>query len=120
MGVNYTALEATATRLLRDNGQAITFSYETGEVINPATGTVTTPASESTVSGYGVASNYKNAEIDGQSVLASDLKLLASNVATEPKANWKVGVNGKTWRVMQVMPINPAGTNVMYICQIRI
>ena len=120
MGVNYTALEGTATRLLRDNGQAITFTYETGEIINPATGVVTTPATQSTVSGHGVATNYKNAEIDGQSVLASDLKLLASNVATEPKANWKVGVNGKTWRVMQVMPINPAGTNVMYICQIRI
>lgn len=120
MGVNYTALEATATRLLRDNGQAITFTYETGEVIDPATGVVTTPASESTVDGFGVATNYKNAEIDGQSVLASDLKLLASNVATEPKPNWKVGVNGETWRVMQVMPVNPAGTNVMYICQIRI
>ena len=120
MGINYTALESTAARLLRDNGQAITFSYETGEVINPATGVVTTPSSETTVDGFGVATNYKNAEIDGQSVLASDLKLLASNIATEPEANWKVTVNGKTWRVMQVNPINPAGTNVMYICQIRI
>ena len=120
MGVNYVALEATATKLLKNNGQSITFTYETGEVINPATGAVTTPASESTLGGYGVATNYRNAEIDGQSVLASDLKLLASNVATEPEVNWKVGVNGKTWRIMQVSPINPAGTNVMYICQIRI
>ena len=120
MGVNYTALEGTATRLLRDNGQAITFTYETGEVINPATGVVTTPASNSTVSGYGVATNFKNAEINGDTILSSDLKLLASNVASEPKANWRVGVNGRTWRVMQVSPINPAGTNVMYICQIRI
>ena len=94
MGLNHSALESTATRLLRDNGQAITFSYETGEVIDPATGVVTTPASSGSVSGYGVATNYKNAEIDGQSILASDLKLLASNVATEPKVDWEVGVNG--------------------------
>lgn len=120
MGVNYTALQSTATRLLRDNGQAITFSYQTGEVINPATGAVTTPASEATVPGFGVATNYKNAEINGETVLSSDLKLLASNIATAPEVNWKVTVNGKTWRVMQVMPINPAGTNVMYILQIRI
>lgn len=120
MGVNYTALQATATNLLRDNGQSITFTYETGEVIDPATGTVTTPASETTIAGFGVATNYKNAEIDGQSVLASDLKLLASNIATEPQVDWQVTVNSKTWRVMSVMPINPAGTNVMYICQIRI
>ena len=120
MGINYAALESTATRLLRDNGQAIVFTFETGEVIDPATGTVTTPASESTVNGYGVATNFKNAEIDGQSVLASDLKLLASNISTAPTVGAKVSVNGKTWRIMQVMPINPANTNVMYICQIRV
>jgi hypothetical protein len=120
MGINYTALQSTASRLLQDNGQAITFSYKTGEVINPATGTVTTPASDETVDGFGVAVNYKNAEIDGQTVLESDLKLLANNLATAPEVNWKVAVNGETWRVMQVMPINPAGTNVMYILQIRI
>ncbi len=120
MGVNYAALQATATRLLRDNGQSITFTFETGEVIDPATGTVTTPAGESTVDGFGVATNFKNAEIDGQSVLASDMKLLASNVATEPTAGAKVSVNGKTFRVMQVTPINPANSNVMYICQIRV
>ena len=120
MGINYTALQSTATRLLQSNGQSVTFRYETGEVINPATGTVTTPASEETVPGFGVAINYKNAEIDGQTVLASDLKLLVSNLATAPEVNWKVTVNSKAWRVMQVMPINPAGTNVMYILQIRI
>lgn len=120
MGINYTALQSTATRLLRDNGQSITFTYEIGQVINPSTGTVTTPASEETVSGFGVAINYKNAEINGETVLSSDLKLLASNIATAPEVNWEVTVDSKTWRVMQVMPINPAGTNVMYILQIRI
>ena len=120
MGINYTSLQSTATRLLQGNGQAITFRYEAGESIYPATGVVTTPASESTVAGFGVALNYTNVELNGESIIESDLKLLVDNVATEPQVGWKATVNSETWRVMRVMPVNPAGTNVMYELQIRI
>lgn len=120
MGINYTALQSTATNLLTDNGQAVTFSYTSGAVINPATGEVTDAGSVTNVAGYGVAVAYKTAEIDGQSVLASDLKLIANNVATAPAVGWTVSVNSRTWRVMNVQPLNPAGTNIMYICQLRI
>ena len=120
MAMNYSALQTTSERLLRENGQAITFSYTTGAVINPATGEVTDAGTTATVTGYGIATNYQNTEIDGESVLAGDLRLIANNVATEPEPDWTVSVNSKTWRVMNVQPVNPAGTNVIYICQLRI
>lgn len=120
MAINYSNLQTKATALLQNNGQSITFSYTSGAVIDPATGTVTSAGTVTNVSGYGVASNYRNAEIDGESILASDVRLIASNVATEPEPDWTVIVNSRTWRVMDVQPINPAGTNIIYICQLRI
>ena len=120
MSINYSDLQATATRLLTDNGQAVTFIYQSGEVINPATGVVTTQPTPVNVTGFAVVSNYKNSEINQESILASDIKLLTTNLGTEPKTNWVVTVDSKTWRVMQVTPSNPAGTNLMYTCQLRI
>jgi hypothetical protein len=119
MAINYQNLQSMAASMLQDNGQAITFSYTSGQVINPATGVVSAAGSTTNVAGYGVTLNFRAAEIDGQSVLTSDLKLIANNVSSEPQAGWKVQANSKTYRVMTVSPINPAGTNVIYICQIR-
>jgi len=120
MAINYTALQSRAETLLKDNGQTITFSYTSGAVIDPATGTVTSSGSTETVTGYGIATNFQKAEIDGETVLASDLRLIANSVATEPQPDWTVVVNSKTFRVMNVQQINPAGTNIIYICQLRI
>ena len=120
MAVNYAALAATAATLIQDNGQAVTFTYETGEAINPATGVVTTPASETEVSGYGVSLNFMASEINGTTVIAGDMKLICNAVATKPQAGWKVTVDSVDYRVMDVKTLSPAGTDVIYTCQIRI
>jgi len=119
MGINYTALQTKATNLLTNNGAAITFNYTSGADIDPATGVVNDAGSSVSVSGYGVATRYRNIEIDGDSILASDMRLICNNVATEPEVGWNVTVNSTVFRVMEVESINPAGTNVIYICQIR-
>lgn len=119
MAIDYAKLQATALRLLTQNGQAITFSYETEGDINPATG-AGSEGDTITVAGVGVASRYKNMEIDGTVILASDLKLICNNVATEPQPQWRVSVNSKIFTVLDVMPVNPAGQNIIYICQLRI
>jgi len=120
MPVNYSALQTTATRLLRENGQAITLNYESSEVIDPATGVVTTVATNNSISGYGLASNYDQSEIDGNSIRSSDIKLLLSNTSSAPQPGWTATVDSKVHRVMDVRQIKPAGTNVMYILQLRV
>lgn len=119
MAVNYTSLQNTAYNLLKANGQAITFSYTSGEDVDPATGVVSDAGSSVTVTGYGAATKYKNMEIDGEAINASDLRLICDNVATKPEQGWNVYVNSGNWRVMNVEEISPAGTNVIYICQLR-
>ncbi len=119
MGVNYTALQTKATNLLKNNGQEITFTYTSGEDIDPATGVVSDAGSITTVTGYGAATRYRNIEIDGDAILASDLRLICNSVSSEPQVGWNVSVNSDSFRVMEVESVNPAGTNVIYICQIR-
>jgi len=119
MGINYTALQTKATNILTNNGQEITFSYTSGEDIDPATGVVSSAGSTTTVTGYGAATRYRNIEIDGETIQASDLRLICNSVATEPQVGWNVSVNSNSFRVMEVESVNPAGTNVIYICQIR-
>lgn len=120
MAIDYSSLQATATRLLTENGQSITLTYQTAEVINPATGVVTTPATTNTISGYGIATNYDKSEIDGNAIQSSDIRLLISNISTAPGSGWTASVDGKVHRVMDVRQIKPAGTNIMYILQLRV
>lgn len=120
MAVNYTSLQNTATRLLRDNGQVVPFAYKTGEVVNPATGQVTTPATNNTLNAFAIVRRYDNEEVNGSTVLASDLLLIINNISIEPDVAWTVTVDTKIHRVMSVRSLSPAGTNIVYYVQIRI
>ena len=116
----YSGLTATAAKLLLKYGQSVVLKYETGGTIDPATGVVTVPATQETVSGYGVASRYKNAEVDGTLIKSSDQRLVLEKVSSAPQAGWKAQVSGKEYKVMDSMPVSPGGEDVIYICQLRL
>ena len=110
----------TATTLLAKFGEAVSLTYETDEVRNPATGEVTTPASENVVPGFGYPSRFQNAEVDGTVIKRSDTRLILNKVSEEPLQGWRAQVQGKTFRVMDVQPITKSGADVIYICQLRV
>ena len=110
----------TATTLLTKFGEAVTLTYETNEVRNPATGEITTPATENEASGFGYPSRYQNAEVDGTVVQRSDTRLILNKVTQKPEQGWRAQVQGKTLRVMDVQPITKSGADVVYICQLRV
>jgi hypothetical protein len=74
----------TGTKLLAEFGEAVSLTYETDEVRNPATGEVTTPATESVVSGFGYPSRFQNAEVDGTVIKRSDTRLILNKVDEAP------------------------------------
>ena len=119
MALNYTSLQEKALNLLKANGQAITFSYTSGEDIDPATGVVSDSGTTVSVAGFVAATKYRNIEIDGEAIHASDLRLICDNVATKPEQGWNIYINSGTWRVMDVQEISPAGINIIYICKLR-
>ena len=114
----YSDLQNTATALLTAYGQSLTFTRETVGAYNPATLTAT--ETSSTFSGVGVEVSYKMSEIDGQRVLMGDKKLIMEAMDTAPAVGDVVAVNATDYRVMAVMPKNPAGTVITYELQVRI
>ena len=110
----------TGTKLLAEFGEAVSLTYETDEVRNPATGEIITPASENVVPGFGYPSRFQNAEIDGTVVQRSDTRLILNKVDEAPEQGWRAQVQGKTFRVMDVQPITKSGADVIYICQLRV
>jgi len=116
----YSGLTSTAAKLLLKYGQSVVLKHETGGTVDPATGVVTVPATENTVTGYGVASRYKNAEVDGTLIRSGDQRLILEKVSVVPKTGWKAQVSGKEYKVMDVMPISPGNEDVIYICQLRL
>ena len=116
----YSGLSVTAARLLLKYGQSVMLKYETGGTIDPATGIVTVPATENTVTGYGVSSRYKNAEVDGSLIRSGDQRLILEKVSTVPQTGWRAQVSGKEYKVMDVMPVSPSNEDVIYICQLRL
>ena len=108
------------TKLLAEFGEAVSLTYETDEVRNPATGEITTPASENVVPGFGYPSRFQNAEVDGTVIKRSDTRLILNKVDEEPAQGWRAQVQGKTFRVMDVQPITKSGADVIYIFQLRV
>jgi len=110
----------TATKLLAKFGEPVTLTHETNEVRDPATGEITTPASENVVPGFGYPSRFQNAEVDGTVIKRSDTRLVLNKVSRRPEQGWRAQVQGKTFRIMDVQPITKSGADVIYICQLRV
>ena len=101
-------------------GEAITFTYETGEVRDPATGEVVTPATTAEVAGLGYPGGYRNMDIDGDVIRRGDIRLTAEKVSTRPQAGWRCTVDSVEYRVMDVRKVRQSGLDVVYICQLRV
>ena len=113
-----TNARAAAVKLLTKFGQTVTFTYATSETFTIAT--QTNAKGTSTFTGKAVSTNYTKTEIDGESVLQGDIRLLVENTSVVPAIDNTVVIDSIIYRLMNVESINPNGSNIMYICQIRI
>ena len=114
----YTDLQATATRLLIDKGQRITYVQRAAGAYDPTTGEVSN--TETNFSGIPAAVvNFKNSEIDGTMVLKSDRKVLMGAGVVVPEATGLLLIGGVTYAIVDVEAVTPAGTDVIYKVQAR-
>lgn len=109
---------AAAVKLLTKFGKTRTFTYSTSDTYTTATQTnAKTPA---TFTGKAVSTNYVKTEIDGTSIQQGDIRLLVENTTVAPTTDSTVVIDTITYRLMNVENISPNGSNIMYICQLRI
>lgn len=123
----YNRLIATANRLLKDKGQQVKITTVTPGTYNSATGTIT-GATTSTQYGYGAIVDWDSRHIDGNLILVTDKRLLLSplNTAgvalTAPKLGDTItDAAGVVYTIVAPFkPLSPAGTIVLFDCNLRV
>jgi hypothetical protein len=119
MSFDYSGVTTTAANTIRQFGQLCSISYEVGEVINKATGVITTPATVTTYTAYGVSAAFNSNDIDGETILRNDMKLIMETKTVAPEAGYSATVNGVKYKIVNVNAVEPSGSNIIYILQLR-
>ena len=112
---DYTDLQSTATRLIEEYGQALTFTRTTEGSYNPATGQTTSDTSTEFTKNAAVF-DYKTHEMVG-AVESGDKKLIAEDYAYEVSDT--VTIDGDLYRVMEVKRMKPGDTSLAYELRVR-
>ena len=122
----YTRLQATADKLLKGKGQAVTITTVTPGTYNPATGGMT-GGTTTTQTAYGAVFDYGTKQIDGTLIKAGDKQILLSAFKTNgaaltaPVLGDTVTIGGVAFTLVEPLKeVNPAGTVVMYECNARV
>ena len=120
----YDELAAEANSLLAEFGQTVTLRKVAIGAYAPSTGVGAITNTDH--SGPGVMLNYKQRDINGESVMAGDMRMLLSAKCTsgaampQPATGDQVIVGATTYTVQpSAASTNPAGTAVMYDLQLR-
>ena len=120
----YSKMQATANRLLKGKGQEITLTRQTAGAYDPATGTASVTTTTQTV--YGAMFEYGDKNIDGVLIKEGDKQLLlsalnsAGTALVAPQLNDTVTINTVVYTVVRIKPLSPAGTTVLFDCNIRV
>lgn len=115
---DYAGAVATANALIADFGQAgalVRAGAATGPAYNPTPGAPVDHACTF------VVDSFRKDEVDGTSVLQTDLKVLLAqgSLAIEPATSDKLKVAGKPIDILKVEPLAPGGVTVFWTLQCR-
>lgn len=113
-----TDLRASAKRLLTKYGDLASLSYTTGGTINPATGQGTA-GTTTTLTANGYPSRFKGSDVNGTSILSSDIRFVCEYTDDLPQVGWDVELLGKTYRVMDRWRTRSEQRDLIWILQLR-
>jgi hypothetical protein len=120
----YSKMQATANRLLKGKGQEITLTRQAAGAYDPATGTAAVTTTTQTA--YGAMFEYGDKNIDRTLIKEGDKQLLLSAINSAgtalvaPALNDTVTINTVVYTVVRIKPLSPAGTTVLFDCNIRV
>ena len=119
----YDRAKALASRLIQQNGAALTLAVKTAGAYDPDSGTIGETVTN--YSGYAIRTNYDANEVDGTLVRQDDVKLIVSPVKTDesdmvqPKPSDAMTFDGMVYQVISVKPWNYAGIACGFEVQAR-
>lgn len=116
MAFNYTPLATTATKLITDFGQSVTFTRFSSVNYNPAAGVAS--SSQTTYEAQVVLFDQLKVE-DGETNLQVKEFPASMSSSTAPKIGDTATINSEKLRVVEINPIQPAATVVYYELRLR-
>ena len=119
MSFNYAGSQSTADRLIQNFGRSATLNHKTTA---PATNPWDNPTTTTTAYTVQiVVDSYKEFSIDGTTVLTGDRKILLSalGLTVVPTVEDTLTIGGDVWGVVNVKPLSPGATVVLYEIQAR-
>ena len=120
----YTKMRQTAFKLLKGKGQLMTLTRQSAGTYGVSNATATVTTTTQTV--YGAVFPYADKNIDGTLIKAGDKQLLlaaldaAGAALTAPVVNDTVTIDSVVYTITQIKPLSPAGTTVIFDCNIRV
>lgn len=115
--MNYSNIAKKTINALKKNGVPCYILRQAEEYYDPATNEYITE--ESQVSGYALVNNYNQNLMNGNTVLAGDVNIMAV-LDLPPDVNETIHVGDKTFTIVNVNPFCPDGmTNIYYDIQGR-
>jgi hypothetical protein len=117
----YNDVAQIADDLFTEFGQKVTIVSKGKRDYDPAIGGAA-PSSTTTQTTQGFEMSYASHEVNGTSVLATDIKVYLSPVGiTEPLHGDQLSLeDGRKFKVQHVMATRPAGQTVLYEVQARV
>lgn len=118
--MSYAETQERAADIIAEKGQAVTLSPHTAGSYDTATGGVTvteTPAVATTGVLLPLARGF--AHRPDSNIRLGDLQLLLPGDIAAPVLGAQATIGGKPYTVIEVSPLAPGGTNLMYDCIVR-
>lgn len=108
-----------AHNLLKQFGKLLKVYRRTEGVYDAAVGIAA--IGESTLSMYGVVTEYETKQMDGESIKRGDKRVLlsASGQTKEPQVGDEIEIDGARHRINMIQPVRPAGVTVIHDCTAR-
>ena len=114
--MNATGIQAT----LKAKGQAMTLTHAVAGVYDPVTGSMA-GATTTTSTVYGITTGYRAGLINKPDslILAGDKQAIVDAVSVVPLPGDTLTIKGVAWKIIAVDAVDPAGTALLFKCQVR-
>jgi hypothetical protein len=116
MAFDYAPLASTATKMITEFGQAVTFTRNGNVTYDPTQG-VSSSSQTTYDANIVLFAQIKSEEVDN-SLSFKDFPAVAYS-STPPKIGDTATINGENYRVIEITPVQPATTVIYYELRLR-
>ena len=117
--MTYAATQTRAAALLTDKGRAVTLTRKTAGSYDTATGTVALTDATTATTGVLLPLSRGFTHREGTNIRVGDQQLLLPGNLAAPNIDDTVTIGGTLYVIVEVSPLNPGGTNLIWDCIVR-